>query len=275
MGKSRRIVIHILLWAYMIITIYPIFFALQNSLKSSADVISSPFSLPIQTFTWDNYIAVWEMTPVVRYFFNSMYISTGASIVSMVLAAMTAYAITRMRFRTMNKIVTMIIGAALMIPGSFLLVPLYFLLVNLKLADTPFALLLPYMTFGIPLSVFIVASFLKTIPGELEEAGVMDGISAFGLFWRIILPITMPALVTIFILNFLGNWNEFIMASFFLSSDDMKTLPVAMVAFRDSMQLNYGRLFASTMFSIVPVIIIFAFLQEKIMEGVTAGSIKG
>lgn len=275
MGKSRRIVIHILLWIYVIITLYPIFFALQNSLKSSADVISSPFSLPIGSFTFDNYITVWELTPVVRYFINSMYISTGASIVSMILAAMTAYAITRMRFRTMNKIVTAIIGAALMIPGSFLLVPLYFLLVDLKLADTPFALLLPYMTFGIPLSVFIVASFLKTVPSELEEAGVMDGISAFGLFWRIILPITMPALVTIFILNFLGNWNEFIMASFFLSSEKMKTLPVAMVAFRDSMQLNYGRLFASTMFSIVPVIIIFAFLQEKIMEGVTAGSIKG
>jgi raffinose/stachyose/melibiose transport system permease protein len=103
----------------------------------------------------------------------------------------------------------------------------------------------------------------------------MDGVSAFGLFWRIIIPVSAPALVTIFILNFLGNWNEFILAQFFLSSDKHKTLPVAMVAFRDSLRLNYGRLFASAMFMIVPVVVIYAFLQEKIIEGVTAGSVKG
>ncbi|TCZ77193.1 carbohydrate ABC transporter permease [Paenibacillus albiflavus] len=275
MGKSKKIIIHIFLWLYVLFTLYPIFFAFQNSFKTSADVISSPFSLPFTTFTLENYIKVWEVTPVFRYFLNSMYISVGASAVSMILASMTAFAIVRMRFKVASKFVTLFVGAALMIPGSFLLIPLYFLLVNLHLADTPWALLMPYITFGIPLSVFIVSAFLRSIPNELEEAGVMDGVSAFGLFIRIILPITMPALVTIFILSFLGNWNEFIMASFFLSSDKMKTLPVAMVAFRDSMQLNYGRLFASTMFSIVPVIVIYAFLQEKIIEGVTAGSIKG
>jgi len=275
MNKPRSVIIHFILWIYVVITLYPIVFALQNSFKSSANVISSPFSLPISTFSFDNYQAVWNLTPVLRYFFNSMYIAVGASATSMILATMTAYAITRMRFKLMNKITTMFIGAALMIPGSFLLVPLYFLLVKLHLVDTPWALILPYMTFGIPLSVFIVGAFLKTIPSELEEAGVMDGVSAFGLFWRIILPISVPALVTIFILNFLGNWNEFIMAQFFLSGDTHKTLPVAMVAFRDSMQLNFGRLFASAMFMIVPVVVIYAFLQEKIIEGVTAGSVKG
>lgn len=275
MKNTGKLIIHLVLWIYVFITIYPIYFAFTNSLKSSADVIASPFSLPIKTFDFSNYIAVWELTPVARYFFNSMYISVGASIISMIMAAMTSYVITRMRYKLINKFVMLFIGAALMIPGSFLLIPLYRLMVKLGVVDTPWAIILPYVTFGIPLTVFIIAAFLKSLPSEMEEAGVMDGLSAYGLFFRIVLPLTMPALVTVFILNYLGNWNEFIMASFFVSSDKMKTLPVAMVAFRDSMQLNYGRLFASSMFSIIPVVVIYTFLQNKIIEGVTAGSIKG
>lgn len=275
MKNTGKFIIHLVLWIYVIVTIYPIYFAFSNSFKSSANVIASPFSLPIKTFDFSNYIAVWDLTPVARYFFNSMYISVGASVLSMIMAAMTAYVISRMRYRMINKFIMLFIGAALMIPGSFLLIPLYRLTVALGIVDTPWAIVLPYVTFGIPLTVFIIAAFLKSLPAEMEEAGVMDGLSAFGLFFKIVLPLTMPALVTVFILNYLGNWNEFIMASFFVSSDKMKTLPVAMVAFRDSMQLNYGRLFASSMFSIVPVVIVYTFLQNRIIEGVTAGSIKG
>ncbi|MCR8644057.1 carbohydrate ABC transporter permease [Paenibacillus sp. N1-5-1-14] len=274
MKKRKGIGVHVFLWIYVIVTLYPILWAFQNSLKVSADVVADPFGLPTSLHI-QNYFDVWVKAKVSTYFFNSFYIATTASVVSIVIAAMVAYAVTRMRYQLPAKIVKSFIGLALLLPGSFLLIPLFRLVSDLHIKDTPFAILFPYITFGIPLTMFIISAFLKSIPNDLEEAGVMDGLTAFGLFWRIILPLTLPALVTVFILNFLGNWNEFIMASFFITADKYRTLPVGMVAFRDSLNQNYGGLFAATMFSIIPVIIIYAFLQEKIIEGVTAGSIKG
>lgn len=274
MGKFKNTIAHVVLWIYVIFTLYPILWAFQNSFKTSADVAASPFALP-SSLNLNNYINAWTTAKVGSYFFNSLYVSTAASIVSIVCAAMVAYAVTRMRYQVMSKLVTAFIGLALLLPGSFLLIPLYKMISNLELNDTPWAILLPYMTFGIPLTMFIISAFLKSMPSDLEEAGVMDGLTAFGLFWKIVLPLTMPALVTVFILNFLGNWNEFIMASFFITKEKFRTLPVGMVAFRDMMNMNYGGLFASTMYSIIPVVVIFAFLQEKIIEGVTAGSVKG
>lgn len=255
-------------------TLYPILWAFQNSFKISADVISSPFKLPT-SFYIQNYIDVWVKAKVSTYFLNSLYIATAASVVSIIIAAMVAYAVTRMRYKLAAKLVMSFIGLALLLPGSFLLIPLFRLVSDLHLKDTPFAILFPYITFGIPLTMFIISAFLKSIPSDLEEAGVMDGLTAFGLFWRVVLPLTLPALVTVFILNFLSNWNEFILASFFITKETYRTLPVGMVAFRDSLNQNYGGLFAATMFSIIPVVVIYAFLQEKIIEGVTAGSIKG
>ncbi|MCR8644063.1 carbohydrate ABC transporter permease [Paenibacillus sp. N1-5-1-14] len=274
MKNKKGILTHVILMLYVIITLYPVFWAFQNSFKTSAEVISHPFAIPTD-FQFVNYINAWTSSKISTYFFNSLYISTLASVVSMVLAAMTAYAVTRMRFKTMSKIVQAFIGLALMIPGSFLLVPLFFLLNDMKIVNTHAALIIPYITFGIPLTVFVISAFLRSIPNDLEEAGVMDGLSAYGLFWRVILPLCTPALVTVFILNFLGNWNEFVMAQFFLTKETLRTLPVGMVAFMNSLNMNYSGLFASTMFSVIPVVVIYAILQEKIIEGVTAGSVKG
>ncbi|WP_442603550.1 carbohydrate ABC transporter permease [Paenibacillus sp. KN14-4R] len=274
MKNKKSIIIHVVLWLYVIITLYPVFWAFQNSFKTSAEVISHPFALPT-SFQISNYINAWTSSKISTYFLNSLYISTLSSVVSMVFAAAAAYALTRMRFRTMSKIISAFIGLALMIPGSFLLVPLYFLLTDLHLYNSHWALIIPYITFGIPLTVFVISAFLRSIPNDLEEAGVMDGLSAFGLFWRVILPLCTPALVTVFILNFLGNWNEFVMAQFFLTKETLRTLPVGMVAFMNSLNMNYSGLFASTMFSVIPVVVIYSILQEKIIEGVTAGSVKG
>jgi raffinose/stachyose/melibiose transport system permease protein len=180
-----------------------------------------------------------------------------------------------MRFPSMSKLVSGVLILALLIPAGSLLVPLYILLRQLQVYNTPLALIFPYVTFGLPLTVFVVSAFLRSLPSELEEAGVMDGLSATGLLWRVVLPLTMPTLTTVFILNFLSNWNEFIMANLFLAKEQLRTLPVGMVAFYDQLNMNYGGLCAAIMFSVVPVVIIYSVLQKQIIEGVTAGSVKG
>jgi raffinose/stachyose/melibiose transport system permease protein len=269
-----RTIPHFVLFIYLFITLYPLVWVFNSSFKKNKEIIDSPWALP-QSFTFSNYINAWTGSKVSTYFINSLYISTLSALVAILLASATAFAITRMKFPAASKLISAILLLALLIPAGSLLVPLYILLRQIHVYNTPFALILPYITFGLPLTVFIVSAFLKSIPSELEEAGIMDGLSAYGLLWKIILPITMPTLVTVFILNFLNNWNEFIMANLFLAKEKLRTLPVGMVAFQDQLNMNYGGLCAAMMFSIIPVIIIYSVLQNRIIEGVTAGSVKG
>ncbi|MNV72923.1 Inner membrane ABC transporter permease protein YcjP [compost metagenome] len=116
----------------------------------------------------------------------------------------------------------------------------------------------------------MVSAFLTFIPNELEEAGIMDGLSIYGLLWRVIVPITMPSLFTVFMLNFLTSWNEFIMANLFLTKEKLRTLPVSMVAFYDQLNMNYGSLCAAIMISMIPVVVMYLFLQKGIMENIKA-----
>ncbi|EGL18256.1 MULTISPECIES: carbohydrate ABC transporter permease [Paenibacillus] len=280
MSKLKNGFLHAFLLLYVFVTLYPLFWGFQNSFKRHVDIVANPFAL-IKNFTLDNYVNAWTSANIGRYFVNSLYISVLASVVTIVLASMTAYALTRMYFPKMNKFVTGVFLLAIMIPAGSLLIPLYRFILNvtnvlhIPLYDTHLALILPYIAFGLSLSIIIIMAFIKSLPRELEEAGVMDGLTIYGLFWKIVLPLMTPAIVTVFIINFLGHWNEYVLANVMLSKEALRTLPVAMAAMNNGMAMNYGALLAATMFSIVPVVVIYAILQEKIIEGLAAGSVKG
>lgn len=159
------------------------------------------------------------------------------------------------------------------------MLPLYRMKCRLDLLNTNMAFILPFVANATPISVsvsvIILAAFKRSLPGDIREAAVMDGLRSGGLFARMILPLTVSAIVTVFIINFLGNWNEFLLANYFLSSDERITLPVGMSGFRGAYNMNYSEMSAGIVFSLVPVLVIYAVLQQKTMEGVTAGSVKG
>lgn len=180
-----------------------------------------------------------------------------------------------MRYNRISAIIFLLILIGMLIPNNSLLLPIYGIMKKLDILNTHMALILPYVANAIPFSVIILTAFMRSLPGEIEEAAVMDGLRSGGLFVKIILPLTVPALVTVFIINFLGNWNEFLLANYFLSNDELRTLPVGMVGFRDAYNTNYAQMSAGIVFSVLPVLIMYAILQEKIIEGVTAGSVKG
>ncbi len=269
----KRSLSHAGLIFYLVISLYPLLWVLNSSFKQNVEIISNPWGLP-HHLSFANYVNAWTAAKISTYFWNSLYIATIATIVSIVLASATAYAITRMAYRMASKVVYGILLIALLIPGGSLLIPLYLLIRDIGLYNTPIGLILVYIAFGIPLPVFIMSAFMKTVPRELEEAGIVDGLKAFGLFFRIVFPISIAPLVTVFILDFLGNWNEFIMASLFTSSENLRTLPVGMSSLNNALNMNYGGLCAGIVFSFIPVILIYGFLQNKIIEGVTAGSVK-
>jgi len=266
---------HVILLAYVVVVLYPFVFVLFSSLKVSNVAISQdPWGLP-KVWQFENYVTTWVKAKIGVYFFNSLYLSLTAAVAGVLLAAAAAFAITRMKFIKASKWVYQFIAIGLLIPGNALFIAQYILVKELGILNTHWALFLPYAAGALPVSVLLISAFMRSVPNELEEAAIMDGLSSVGLFARIILPITLPVLVTVFIVNFLGNWNEFLLANFFLSKDALKTLPTGMVGFRDAFQTNYAQICAGIIYSVVPVLVLYAFLQEKIIEGITAGSVKG
>lgn len=275
MRLTKRLLPHIILMFYLLVILFPFLFVIFSSVKKDNNSIAlNPFGIPKQ-FEFGNYVEAWVNAKISTYFFNSMYISILAAIVSIVFASMFAFAVTRMRHYKISQILASIILVGMLIPNNALMLPIYLLVKKLHILNTHWALIIPYIANALPFSVIILSAFMKSLPSEIEEAAVMDGLSAKGIFARIIVPLIVPAMVTVFIVNFLGNWNEFLLANYFLSDDALRTLPVGMVQFRDQYQMNYAQMSAGIVFSVVPVIVLYAILQEKIIEGVTAGSVKG
>jgi raffinose/stachyose/melibiose transport system permease protein len=266
---------HLILVIYVGVILLPFVFIIFSSLKeSNIEIAENPFGFPVD-FVYENYVEAWVKAKINVYFFNSLYLSFSSAIVGVLLSAGTAFALTRMKFITASKWIYQFVLIGMLIPGNVLFIAQYLLVNKLGILNTHWALFLPYTAGALPISVLLVAAFMKAIPSELEEAAIVDGLSSVGLFAKIILPITVPALVTVFIINFLGVWNEYLLANFFISKDALRTLPTGMVSFRDAFQTNYALICAGIIYSVVPVLIIYAFLQEKIIAGLTAGGVKG
>lgn len=266
---------HAALLGYLLVVLFPFLFVLFSSVKKDNNSIAlNPFGIP-KEFVFNNYVEAWVNAKISTYFFNSLYISVFASVVSIILAGMFAFAVTRMRHGRWNLLLYSFVLVGMLIPNNALMLPIYTIVRKLHILNTHWALIIPYIANAIPFTIIILAAFMRSLPSEIEEAAVMDGLKAPGIFAKIIVPLTVPAMVTVFIVNFLGNWNEFLLANYFLSNDELRTLPVGMVQFRDQYQMNYAQMSAGIVYSVLPVVIIYAILQEKIIEGVTAGSVKG
>jgi raffinose/stachyose/melibiose transport system permease protein len=222
---------------------------------------------------WGNYAAVLK-GPFFTYFRNSVF-TVGVSVVLIVIiSAMAAYVFARMRF-TLNKTLFGLVVAGIIVPLHATLVPIYLLTRNLGLYDTQFALLGPYVALSLPVSIFILTEFMRQIPRELEEAAQLDGCSPFRIFWRIFFPLSGPGLATVAIFNGIGLWNEFIFAYMLTSTSEHRTLPLAIWDFMGQYASNIPSMLAVLVLTSLPLIVAYAFGQERVIKGMMAGSLKG
>ncbi|SFB33803.1 raffinose/stachyose/melibiose transport system permease protein [Cohnella sp. OV330] len=271
----KKSIPHFFMIIYVVIILVPFLFVLFSSLKANnTEIALHPFGLP-KTWVFENYKEAWVKARISVYFFNSLYLAASAAIVGVLMAAATAFAMARMKLTRISKWIYQLVLVGMLIPGNVLFIAQYFLVRDLHILDTHWALFLPYTAGALPFSVLLLVAFMHNIPHELEEAATIDGMGAIRMFWKIILPLTIPALVTVFIVNFLGNWNEYLLANFFISRDALRTLPTGMVGFRDAFQTNYALVCTGIVFSVLPVLLLYSFLQRQIIEGLTAGSVKG
>ncbi|WP_066195912.1 MULTISPECIES: carbohydrate ABC transporter permease [Gracilibacillus] len=281
-GKEKRTIrvkfgiisLYIALITVAIFQIYPLIWLFFFSLKSNAEVFGlSPFALP-QEWRWDNYARVWTDGNIDLYFFNSVWITIVSVALTVLLASFVTFAITRMKWK-LSKLVLGLIMVGLMVPIHSALIPLFDFFLQLNLIDHPLAIILSYTAFNLPLTIMILLGFYYTLPREVEEAAVVDGCSVHRIFFQITLPMTTPVLATTAIINMIYNWNEFVFVNTFISSDQYKTLTVGIQNFIGQYLTDWGAIGATLIISIIPILIAFLILSDRIVEGIAAGSVKG
>lgn len=266
--------LYILLTIVAALQLLPLVWLFFFSLKNNQEVFNlPPLSLPTH-WRWENYEKVWSSGNISVYFLNSAWITIVASALTIVLGSLVTFAITRMKWKGSSFVLGLFM-VAMMIPVHSTLIPLFSMFNKVGLTDNPLALILSYVAFNMPITIMILLGFYYALPREVEEAAVMDGCSINRLFFRIVLPMTSSVLATTGIINMIYNWNEFIFVNTFISSDSYKTLTVGVQNFIGQYTTDWGSIGATLMISILPILIMFLFLSDRIVEGIAAGSVKG
>ncbi len=276
--RRRRNYGGIALWVALVVTsllwFLPFFVMFLTSVKSNADISSSaPWALPT-SWAWENYADAFDTGRLGTTGLNSLVISLVKVPLGLFMAAAAAFAIARLRFRA-HRIVLGLIAVGSMVPIQIALGPLFSTMLTLGLLDSLPGLVLPYLAFGIPYAVFVLYGFFRAIPDEIEESARMDGASALRIFLQVILPLAKPALAALFILDFVGTWNEYAMATTLLRSQDNWTVPLAVQNFSTQYGTDYGPLNAFIIMSAVPVLIVYLMFQRYFVQGALAGAVKG
>lgn len=268
----------ILLQAFLIIVaiiqIYPLIWLALFSLKDNSEIFSGDVAGLPKKFLWSNYSKALSDGHVLTYFFNSVLVTAVSIVLVLILSSMTGYAITRMKWKLSGLTMTTIL-LGMMVPIHAALLPLFMVLKNLGLLNSYWSLIIPYVAFGIPMAVFILGSFFRGIPRELEEAAVMDGCGIYRTFFRIILPLVSPAVSTVAIFTFLSCWNELMFAVTFINKESMQTLTVGMMSMVGTYITQWGIIGAGLTITTVPTVIIYLLLNKQVQKSMIAGAIKG
>ncbi len=272
-NRTRKIAVELLVACGGLLFVLPVVLMAITAFKPDAEIIHFRGLLP-QHPTTQNFRDILfnpEEIPVARWFANSVFISTSVTLLVLTVDSLAAYGLARLELPGKKWLFPFIV-ATLMVPGQILLVPVYLILNQLGWLDTPLALIVPAGAgaFG----VFLLHQFFLSIPKELEEAATLDGCTRFGIYWRVILPLSKPALATLGIFCFIGSWNDFIGPLVFLNSVDKFTLPVGIALFQTSYYAEYALTLAASVLCTIPVVIVFLLFQRHIVKGMAMTGLK-
>lgn len=268
-----KIAIYIFLIVLAFIYLAPLVWMLFVSVKDNAEIFSSPFALP-QRIQWENYTFAWTAGFLGKATLNSAIVCIVTLILSMIIGSMAAFAIARMRWKFAKLMMTyFMIG--MMVPVHCVLIPLFKTFSAMGLYNSLLGLIIPYTTFSLPITIFIMTGFFENMPRELFEAACIDGCSIYKCFTTIALPLSKTGLFVTGLMSFVANWNELLLAMVFISDDTKKTLPVSLSKFVGPYNTNYVQMFAAIIIAIIPTIIVYCCFSNQIVDGLTAGAVKG
>lgn len=274
MSKRKRTALWIFFLLIACIQLFPLIWLINFSLVDSSEFFSDNVLVWPKAVKWQNYINAWVDGQFLSYLFNSVFVTAVTILLTVVISLSMAYAFTRMEWKWRGVFFGIIL-LGIMIPIHATLLPNFSIFKTIGLTNSYWGLILPYTSVSVPFSTFILTGFMRSIPGAVEESAVMDGASIYRIVFQIVMPLTMPAIVTVAVTTFLNCWNEFIMAYTFISDDRLKTLPFSVMNFTGLYSSDYGSQFAVMVLTSIPAIVIYALFNEKITKGVTAGAVKG
>lgn len=272
--KLSKPILYVILIIVAVIQIFPLIWLLDFSLASSSEMFTNGLLVMPKKIQWGNYAKAFVDGNFLWYLKNSILINGLAVLLVIVVSIMSAFACRRMKWKLSTFVKTLLL-MGLMIPIHATLLPNYKIYSRLGMTDTIWALLIPYVAFSLPQGLFLMTSFMESIPVELEEAAVMDGCGIYRILFQIITPMLKSSIATVAIMTFLNNWNEFMMASTYLSSDKWKTLPFSVLEFTGEYSSNYAVQFAVMALTAAPAVIVYIILNKHITKGVAMGAVKG
>jgi trehalose/maltose transport system permease protein len=272
-GKIAFLLLMAIILAY---TLFPFYWAIVSSLKPASDLFLTPVSYWPENLTWVSYQKVFDAEFFRKALWNSIRVGFLTVALALGVGSLAAYAIGRMQFRGRRAVLYIILGLT-MFPQIAILASLFRMLSSLGVNNSIWALVISYTTFSLPFTVWVLTGFFKSMPGELEEAALVDGAGPLRVFWQILLPLAAPGLVTTGLLAFIGTWNEYLFALTFTQDWNSKTVPLAIVAFagNTSFEIPWGARLAASLTITMPLILLVMVFQRKILAGLTAGAVKG
>jgi raffinose/stachyose/melibiose transport system permease protein len=273
-GKLGFYALSIVLVIIAIVQVYPLIWLFFFSLKDNSEIFGGNIMGIPQNFLWENYQDAFTKGNVLRYLLNSVIVTTAAIVVSNILGIAASYAIARMKWK-LSKITLTIFLLGLMVPIHSSLLPLFMILKQIKLYNTPMALILPYVAYALPMCIFVCVGFLQGIPKELEEAAFIDGCTIYRVFISIITPLLKPAIATVSIFTYLSSWNELMFAVTFISKPEYKTLTVGIMAMAGQYSINWGPIGAGLVIATIPTLIIYIAMSSQVQKSLTTGALKG
>lgn len=250
----------------------PMIFTLLSSVKSKVEIFSKPFSLP-EVFKFSNYVDAWSGANMGQYFINSLVQAGATVIVLAIVASMAAYMLSRFKFK-INGFLMIFFMVGMMIPMHTVLVPVSYIIGSLNLKNNIFALIMIYVAFNLPFSIIVTTSFMKGINKSLEEAALIDGATYFQIYRKVMLPLSVPALSTISIFNFLGAWNNILFPLLFINDKKYKPIALGLLNFKGERGSDYGPLMAAIVITVAVPLILYLLFQEKVEGGLAAGAVK-
>lgn len=257
----------------LIFTLTPIIWLLSTSLKDPSEMFTFPLKLIPSVFVWGNYIHIWQRIPFGAYVTNSIIMAAYSTAVALMISTFAAYVFSRFRFKGKDALLQLILMSQ-MFPAVLLLIPIFIYIKTLGLLGTYSGLMITYLTFLVPFSTWALTNFLEGIPVDLDEAALIDGCTRSNILFRVLLPVSLPGLISVGTYCFLTSWNEFIYAMVFMGDQQKWTLPVGLNALTSQFASDWGLLTAGGIICLVPAILVVLFLQRYLIAGLMAGAVK-
>jgi len=275
MGLPRAWKRGLLLIALSLYTVYsagPFAWVSVMALRTTSEISANPYGLP-EHFHWEKFRTAWTTSNYGTYFWNSTAVVLSAVAILTVIGSMAAHGLARYRFRS-NRLIYFVIFSAIIFPPQVTIISLFQVLVEYGLFNTRTGLTLVYVSIQLPLTMYLLEGFFAQLPQDLFDAAKIDGCSDFSIFWRLTLPVGLPAIATTGILNFITLWNEFLYAVVLITDEEKRTLPLGIQKFMGDQMQDIGMIATGLMIAIIPVIVVYVLFSEKLIRGMTAGAVK-